>query len=470
MSFEESLLNGIPLDEAAGFFMRVRGKDKAATAMPGANGAQAMAALPATAKGQQMPAPQMPALPPTAMGQNTSPGMKMASDKSPEETGRERARASLSAEFEKEKAHRGEARGGLAGGALGAVGGGLAAHRYGKGNPLATIAGAALGHHMGKGLGRDVGAGQDAHRHEKNANAFTEGMAFIPEMIRATVGEVAKNTQGDRVKGLGLLTAGAIPLAAMAGAGFAMGRFTGKPASLDKAASAFKLALQETPGLAPMAPQGIEPALDPETAQMLALQQEGDQAAQQGESSYLRQQLESLRQESAAALQEAETLKSQQAQADATTAQMQAQVADATQKAMDSQDQVLQQQQAAAAMRMAFQELRGQMLEAASAEPPSLTPSIGSQAAAAQASQAAGASSAPSPTAGPAGQAPNPGVPPAGMAPTGDDTVSTPAEKNEPMFEGASPTTQVGQKEPSGDAKTPNKEVLASASRPLVRP
>jgi hypothetical protein len=434
MSFEKNLLHGIPLEEAAGFFLRIRGKDKeasvadfnramaalpeaaraallkAATAMPmagGAAGAMPMtspAAMPPTARGQNMRAEPTPSLPPTAMGQNTSPGMKMAADKSPGDTGKERAHASLSAEFEKEKHHGGEAKGGLVGKLLGGAAGAAAMHRYGKGNPVATLGGAALGEHLGGQVGKHFGAGHDRKTYEKHATAF-------------------------------------------------------------------KLALQETPGLAPEAPQGIEPALDPATQQALALMQQGDAAAEQGESSYLRQQLEALRQQSAAAVEQAETLQAQQEQTDAQTAQMQAQVADATQKAMDSQDQVLQQQQAAAAMRMAFQELRGQLLEAASAEPPSLTPSIGSQAQAAQAaaSQAAGPSSAPAPTAGPAGAAPNPGVPPAGMAPEGDDTVSTPASKNEPTFEGASATTQMGQKEPSGDAKIPNKEVLASASVPLAK-
>jgi hypothetical protein len=49
------------------------------------------------------------------------------------------------------------------------------------------------------------------------------------------------------------------------------------------------------------------------------------------------------------------------------------------------------------------------------------------------------------------------------MAPTGDDTVSTPASSNEPMFGGAAPTTKMEQQEPTGDSKSINspKEVLS---------
>ncbi len=461
MDLEQHLLRGIPRGEAADFFLRVRGKDKEASveefnaavaslpepertallksasvpllptlgklanAMPlagGAAGAMPMtspAAMPPTARGQNMRAQPPPALPPTAMGQQSSPGMKMAaSDKSPSETGKERAHASLSAEFEKEKHHTGEGRGGLVGKLLGGAAGAAAMHHYGKGNPVATLGGAALGEHLGGQVGKHLGASHDRKTYEKSAEAFK----------------------------LALLDAGMIQA---------------PPAQSPSPAEA------GAPGATPQ-PQGIEPQIDPATQQFLAMQQAGDAAAEQGESAYLRQQLEALRQESQAAVQQAQDLQQQQEMNDQMAAQYQAQVADATTKAMAAQDQVLAQQQAAAAMRMAFQQLRGTLLEAASQEPPSLTPTPATDQANAAASQAAGASSAPAPAAGPAGAAPNPGVPPAGMAPTGDDTVSTPAEKNEPTFEGAASTTSMNQKEPSGDAKTPTKEVLASASRPFV--
>lgn len=405
-SFETSLLRGIPLGEAADFFLRVRGKDKVAQAeidaaikeanamAPGAP-APTPAQLPATAKGQNMQPQIPPALPPTAMGQQPMSGVKMGSEKSPEETGKDRARASLSAEFEKNKAHRSEGHGGMAGGTLGALAGGMAAHRLGKASPLATIAGAALGHHMGRETGRALGASADAKRHEK-------------------------------------------------------------------AAAAFKLALQDA-GMA-QAPTGLEPELDPATQEYLANEAAATEAAEQNQAEFLRAKLQEAQAELQAKEEQTSTLEQAQAMHDTQMQQIQSQVADSTSKAMAAQDQVLQQQQAAAAMRMAYQQLRGTLLQAASTEPPSLTPgATGADAAAAQMSQKAGPDNAPAPQSGPAGAAPNPGVPPAGMAPTGDDTVSTPAESNEPMFGNAQGTTKMEQQEPSGDAKTPNKEVLSHA-------
>jgi len=333
---------------------------------------------------------------------------------------------------------------------------------------------------MGGKLGREGGAAKDRKEHEKTAGGFAEGMAFIPELVRGAV--KALGTPGDRAGGAGVLMAAALPVAAAAGAGFALGRFGHKPLSAqspEKLAEAFKLALEET-GMslesqnlpAPKAqPQGIEPQLDPATQQMLAMQQAGDQAAGQNEAAFLRQKLQEVQQAQQAAQeqamtaqQEAEQLQQAQAMHDQQTQQYQAQVADSTQKAMAAQDQVLQQQQAAAAMRMAFQQLRGTLLQAASTEPPSITPGAttapGDQAAAA-ASQAAGASSAPTPSTGPAGAAPSPGTAPGVPGPMGEETVSAPSAGNEPMFGNAQPTTSVGQQEQTGDAKTPGKEVLS---------
>jgi len=227
--FENALLNGLPLADAAAFHVKLLGYDrpKLATA-----GGMAAPTLPPTANGQQMPAPAPVTLPSTAMGQNTvkqaEKGIDMpahkaypraagvgavmgglagapaglavpgaligsaammaaalvdrtvlhdvnkrlqktaASDKTPEEIGKERARASLSAEKEKAEAHKREHGGGLVGSITGAALGGYASHRYGKGNPLATIAGAAVGHHIAGKTGREVGAVMD--RHAKTAS------------------------------------------------------------------------------------------------------------------------------------------------------------------------------------------------------------------------------------------------------------------------------------------------------------
>jgi hypothetical protein len=432
MDFETSLLNGIPLEEAADFFLRVRGKDKAATVADleaafadlteddrtalkvamGAGGAMppSPGMLPPTGRGQNMQATPPPPLPPTAQGMQT--GAKMAASyKSPEDTGKERAKASISAEFEKDKAHGKERTGDAVGRTLGALAGGAAMHRYGKGNPMATLGGVALGQHMGGKAGRGAGAALDRHAHEKAAAAF-------------------------------------------------------KLALLDGGLSSSMEQQEPAPSNAAPAPkpgQPIEPAIDPAMQEYLAQEEAAEAAGQENQAAFLRQKLQEAQAELQAKEEQTAQLEQAQAMHDQQMQQIQATVADSTAKAMAAQDQVLQQQQTAAAMRMAFQQLRGTLLEAASAEPPPLTPTPATDAANAAASQAAGASSAPSPTNGPAGGAPNPGVPPAGMAPTGDDTVSTPASSNEPMFGGAAPTTKMEQQEPTGDSKSINspKEVLS---------
>lgn len=464
MSFEEHLLNGIPQAEAAEYFLRIRGKDKVAVnaaafnaalaALPEAERAEilktasAMTAdvpppgrlkaanmmggpmpasatsLPATGRGMNMsPAPPAP-LPPTAMGQQS---MKMgAAEKSPEETGKERARASLTAEFEKEKAHRGEKRTGLALGALGAAGGAAAMHHYGKGNPLATLGGAALGHHIGKELGRDVGAGNDAHRHAKHAAAF----------------KLALDAMGLNESGKGQ-------------------QMAQQPAPGE----------EPVPQAAPAAaqPQAVEPRVPQAVQAWLEAQQAGDAAAEQSQAEFLRQKLEEARAAQTAAEEEAAALQEQQAAHDASQAQVQQQVQESIQQAAQAQDQVLQEQQAAAAMRMAFQQLRGQVLQIASTDPPALSSDA---AALSAASTAAGPSSGPggeanAPERGPAGQAPTPGTPNT-PAPLGDETVTDKIQPNEPTFGNAEPSLSISTKEPQGDsAKPPGKEVL-SHYRPLA--
>ena len=468
MDLEKELLRGIPAAEAADFFIRIRGREKVATpaefedamaqvpaderaallksatalhtaatapgqvkkAMMPAGGSTAApmaspAALPPAARGQQMHQQPAPALPPTAMGQNTTPGMKMAA-KSPQEAGESRARANFAAGMEKDRLTQGERTGrraGTLGGALtGLAAGSHAARKAGlSGTPAGAIANlgmGAAGALAGRSAGKAVGKSVDKARFKR-----------LPHTD-----------------------------------------------SVEKAAAAFKLALldgglsssleqqepQPQPGAPraqPAPPGGITPALDPATQEYLAAEQQANAAAEQSEAEYLRQQLQAERATAQQSQEELATLSGAQANHDAQMAQIQAQVADSTSKSMAAQDQVLQQQQAAAAMRMAYQQLRGQLLEVASAEPPAMA---GDQAAM-TASQAAGPGSGPSPTSGPAGAAPNPGVPPAGMAPEGDDTVSTPSTTNEPTFGGAQATTKMDQQEPTGDQKSMNsaKEVLS---------
>lgn len=532
MNFEEHLLNGIPRDEAADFFIRIRGKNKEATvadlaaaldALPDDERAELLksaqglapptppAPLSMTGKGQNMAPPQMMPPPPSATGQQaiSTPQAKVgsaASDKTPEEKGRESARASLASEHVKDKAHRGEHRGDLMGRLGGAALGGALGHRMGK-DVLSTVAGAALGQHLGGHVGRMTGANADARRYEKSAAAFAVALEKTKQWLLGQARRSGLDPQqvahqytqdsesGGRTGGAVLggvlggglgIAAGSVPLALGAGAlgalgggylGKHMGRAHGEtigdlmyahgapavetPVAVTpktKAAAAFKFALEQ---------MGIEPQIDPAMQEQLAAMQQGQQAEQQNEAMYLRQQLQAAQAQGQQSMQEAQAAQAQAAQLqaaqDASAAQMQqyqTQVADATQKAVAAGDQVLQQQQAAAAMRMAFQQLRGTLLEAASAEPPSLTPTPGTDAANAQASQAAGPNSAPAPTAGPAGNAPSPGTAPGSPAPMGDETVSAPSAGNEPMF-GNAENASKAETQQSGTGREPGKEVLS---------
>ena len=404
MNFEDHLLQGIPTVDAAEYYIRLLGRDKVATAadferamndlpaeeraalLKRANmGMVSPPALPPTGKGMNMTAPQPMALPPTAMGQQ-----KMGAGDATA-VGKERAHAALAAEFEKEKHHQGEGRGGLVGKLLGGAAGAAVMHRYGKGNPLATLGGAYLGEHLGGQVGKHMGAGADRRAYEKGA-------------------------------------------------------------------SAFKLAL-EGAGM----PQA--PALDPATQQYIAVEQQAQAAQDVNEAQFLRQKLEEARSQQQAADAKSALLEQQQAMSTEQLASAQQQVQQAIEQASQAQDQSTAQSQASAAMRMAYQQLRGQILQLASADPPALN---GPDAALAAASTAAGPSSAPAGQSGPAGQSPNPGTPNT-VAPEGDDQVSRPVSPNEPMFGNAQPTTYAGTKEPSGDAKIPGKEVLSAVKMAALR-
>jgi hypothetical protein len=466
MSFEEHLLNGIPQAEAADFFLRIRGKDKVAmntatlTAvldeLPPAERAELMKAasavmhdapvpgqlkkanmggpmpgsamsLPAIGRGMNMsPAPPAP-LPPTAMGQQA---MKMgAADKSPEETGKERARTSVAAEFEREKHHKHENSGALLGRLAGAALGGGLMHHAG-GGPIGTLGGVALGHHMGGAFGKEMGARSDRAEHEKHAAAF----------------KLALDSMGLNAEGKGQQMGQQQP------AGDALGT------------------PQEAPVAAP-AQGAVEARVPPAVQAWLEAQRAGDQAAEQGQAEFLRQKLDEARAEMSAAQEEAAALQEQQAAHDAQQAQIQQQVQESIQQAAQAQDQVLQEQQAAAAMRMAFQQLRGQVLQIASTDPPALSSDA---AALSAASTQAGPSSGPggeanAPERGPAGQAPSPGTPNT-PAPLGDETVTDKdgLKPNEPTFGNAEPASANSTKEPQGDsARPPQKEVL-SHYRPLA--
>jgi hypothetical protein len=493
-AFENALLNGLPLADAAAFHVQLLGYDrpKLATA-----GGMAPPALPATATGQQMPAPAPITLPNTAMGSNTvkaaglfskkppapaphlakyeaagySPSAEVwkkgfglndhdaasmkedwhkirkqmtdagqlhdlrdfheafykaehatktaATDKSPEEVGKERARASLSAEHEKAQAHKREHGGGLVGSLTGAALGGAAAHHYGKGNPLGTIAGIMAGHHIAGKTGREVGAVMDQRAHEKNAADMSKLGAAVKRAFE------------------GVQNAG-------------MGMGASSPVDPQQAAQAL-----DQP---PAKPVPVQPALDEATQQYLQLQQAQAEATDASAVQFYQQKLEELKAQMEQATQENQQLQQEQAAHEAELAQIQAQVADSTQKAMTASDQVLKEQQGAAAMRMAYQQLRGQILNTVSSDPPMMSSDQAAMAAASTGQAGAapggatpdgGATPAPAGAGGPAGQAPAPGTPPGSPAPEGDPTVPNAdgIAMSKPMMDTAQPATAVGQKD-----------------------
>ncbi|WP_394831718.1 hypothetical protein LVJ94_34915 [Pendulispora rubella] len=159
---------------------------------------------------------------------------------------------------------------------------------------------------------------------------------------------------------------------------------------------------------------------------------------------------------------ELERLQTQLAQADALGQQYQHMVSDATERAVRAQDEVLQEQQTSAALRMAYQQLRGQILGIASQEPPTTqalsdmagmtaAPAGGPDSAGGGAPAATAMNSNPSApgqavaTTGPAGQAPSPPAAPNSPNPEGDADLherSSPDANGEPKR-----TTQVSIKQ-----------------------
>lgn len=298
-----------------------------------------------------------------------------APEKSSREVGKERAHASIAAEFEKDKHHKSEATGDLAGRAMGAAAGAV----LGRKNPISAVGGAALGQHLGGHAGRFFGAKKDRE-------------------------------------------------------------------DWDKAASAMKIALEQ----AGMDPKPVAPGpLDPSTQAYLATEQAGMQAEEQNEAAFLRTKLEEAQQAAASTGEQNMQLQEQAEQHDQQLADIQAQSQAAMDQASQAQDQVLQQQQSATAMRMAYQQMRGQLLEVAAQDPPG----VSGMAAAQDAAQAAnpGAQTAqPATQAGPAGEAPSPQAAP-GAVPAGGGEPQNAGGSPPGLDQTATATQQTGQKEARAD-------------------
>lgn len=424
ISLEDSLSQGIPLGEAASYLIRLRGTDKAASAEDVERALSALSAedralllkqanepmqLPPTGNGQVMKPPSPPPLPATASGTH---GMKMAGGKSEDEVGKSRGRAATAAHFERDSHRQSEKNRELGGRLAGAAAGGAAAHFGGKKNPLSTLVGVALGSHLGGKAGKRSGQAADAKKWSKEASALK--LAFDE------LGP-AGNPQ---------LQGSAPPFA------------QGAPPPAQPPRPAGGMPPVNTPP-----PGAIEPQLDPETQAFLEQEQAADAEAETAHIEMLRQKLQQAQQELQQSQQSSESLQAAQAQHDQTLQQMQAQVSESFQQSAAAADETLKHQQSAAAMRMAFQQLRGKVLELAASDPPTLSP----DAQAIMASQAAGPNSAPAPQQGPAGQAPSPGAAPGAAPPAGEEAVNQNAAgtSSDPAGESA-PAGETGQKDQPG--------------------
>lgn len=209
--------------------------------------------------------------------------------------------------------------------------------------------------------------------------------------------------------------------------------------------------------------QGSQLQGDPRTSAWLQNEAEGQQAqGAQAEGYYkqrfmeAQQQLETATQASEQAGQQAQQLQQQaeQNQLALTSAQSQAQqsTALAMQQVATAGDEKLQQQMQAAQMRMAFQDLRGQLMNLASQEPPTQAlndpMAQGAQSGlAAPGTQAMGGQATPSTqpqdaaSSGPAGQAPDAQVQPGTPGPGGAQAPTEGSEPAEPAGKGSGATS-----------------------------
>ena len=222
-----------------------------------------------------------------------------------------------------------------------------------------------------------------------------------------------------------------------------------------KRAFAFKLAADEM--MAAPNTGGNPPQVDPQTSAMLQNEMEGQEAQQQNEAEYYKQRFAEAQQQLEAATQASEqtAAQAQQLQQQAeqnqmalSSAQNQAQQATALamQQVMQAGDEKLQQQMQAAQMRMAFQEMRGQLMNLASQEPPSQVLADPAAMGAPPAGQVAPGQAPPEAqpqdaASAPAGQAPDPQAPPGQPGPGGEQTANAGSEPSEAAGKGKGATS-----------------------------
>lgn len=208
---------------------------------------------------------------------------------------------------------------------------------------------------------------------------------------------------------------------------------------------------------------------EPNIQEYLAQEQQGLQAQEQNEASFMRQRMMEMQQQMASAQQGQAATQQQMQSLEQQIAQSQAQIQLAQQSAMDAQqlatqaqqsqlsatDEAMRSAQLAAQMRMAYQQLRSQMMEVASQDPaagladqlkgmgmPDPAASMG----------APPTAGPPSPEMGPAGQAAGAQATPDAAPPEGETGANNQnASGKPPAIQGAAPAGEKGAKQASAN-------------------
>lgn len=288
------------------------------------------------------------------------------SDDELKETGRQRGVASASAEKERDRHRRGERTGKV----LGMLGGAAAGAAGGKkllGGKLGLMSGAAggamAGHEVGKELGKEV----DIKRHgwkkledkgKTKEESFEDKVASMRlALIKLALGEEMGGAPGGQ--------------AAMAAPSGAVPPGSAAPGPQPEGMAPPPPMPPEAPPEMPTgAPTGVTPQTQP--INYLQAEQMGQQAQAANESAYYRSQLNQAQQTNMSTQQQLADLQMQmqqlQQQADQASQSIQA----ATQSAVMAQDEATRQATEAAKARIGAQQLRAQILEAASQDPAAL--------------------------------------------------------------------------------------------------
>jgi hypothetical protein len=340
---EKHLERGIPQDEAAAFFLSLKGEEKQASAEEleaawnelapeeqdailkeaeaaglvekdanmGAGG-MSPPSLPPTAMGQNMPSMPKTSLPPTAMGQNA---VKSAEAKTP----KERAHEQIEIAHEKTRHSTGETVGKHVGTALGALGGAAA------GGSKHRVVGAIAGGLAGRSAGRDIGERRDIKH-------FDEKMKHAAAQMKIAFGNglMPEGTPGDTPDIHSYLAAEEM----------------GGEAEQSNAAAYYQQKFQQA------------------AAELQQTQEQAEQTQTMADT--LQQQVAGSQEQIQAAMQQAQ-MASQAAMQNVQQAHEMAM--GATSQAMESQAEVLRQKQLAAAMKMGITQVKDQVMSALAADP-----------------------------------------------------------------------------------------------------